>query len=395
MADWLWCSWQHFSHLLPYFSLVACPHRHKLQSMRKPIMARLATDSENVSFLAYQPAFHKLLGPNPSARLLVESPEKLAFYHEACIYHHATRSIFVTSNQIPSANENPHTSHKEVKLSRIYDDESASSGTVQFVHFKGIEAAMLNGGVNFGDDSLLLCAQGSRRPEDLSGLLSFSIPTDANPSPEPQAVVSSFYGIPFNSVNDVVVDPRDGSIWFTDPHYGFYQDIRPKPQLPNQVYRFDPKTKSIRAVADGFTRPNGICFSPDFSKLYVTDTGAIHGSASVPIDPAGPSHIYCFDIVRSEHTAEPHLVNKRLFAYAPGRFPDGIKCDTEGNVYSGCGDGIEVWNPDGVQLGTILIKGGVANFCFGERGTIYACNETLFWKIKLNGEGVRGALLGI
>ncbi|RMD42151.1 hypothetical protein DV735_g3015, partial [Chaetothyriales sp. CBS 134920] len=258
---------------------------------------------------------------------------------------------------------------------------------------------MLNGGVNFGDDTLLLCAQGCQRDQDLSGLISVSIPTSAKAAPEVRTVVSSFNGIPFNSVNDVIVDPRDKSIWFTDPVYGFHQGIRHAPQLPNQVYRFDPASGSIRAVADGFTRPNGLCFSPDLAKLYITDTGAIHGNAETPFDPTGPSHIYCFDIVRSERgengASEPFLTNRRLFAFAPGRCPDGIKCDTKGNVYSGCGDGIEVWNPAGVPLGVILIQGGVANFCFGEKGTIYVCNETAMWKVRLDGEHVRGALLGL
>lgn len=50
--------------------------------------------------------------------------------------------------------------------------------------------------------------------------------------------------------------------------------------------------------------------------------------------------------------------------------PDGIKCDVYGNVYSGCGDGIEVWNPAGTLIGTIVIPGGgVANFCFGKDGS--------------------------
>ena len=88
-------------------------------------------------------------------------------------------------------------------------------------------------------------------------------------------LISSFYGRPFNSVNDVVIH-NDGSIWFTDPVYGYHQGYRPKPDLPNQVYRYDPEMKSIRAMADGFGRPNGICFSPDEKIVYVTDTDWIH-----------------------------------------------------------------------------------------------------------------------
>jgi gluconolactonase len=64
-------------------------------------------------------------------------------------------------------------------------------------------------------------------------------------------------------------------------------------------------------------------------------------------------------------------------------FPDGIKCDDAGNVYSGCSDGIHVWSPGGILLGKILIPGGVSNFCFGQPGEILALNETRLWQIKL------------
>lgn len=81
---------------------------------------------------------------------------------------------------------------------------------------------------------------------------------------------------------------------------------------------------------------------------------------------------------------EPFLVNRRLFAVADGLIPDGIKCDQDGNVYSGCADGISVWSPGGVLLGKILIPGGVANFCFCRAGEIIALNETRVWQIKLS-----------
>ncbi|KAK9239692.1 hypothetical protein V1525DRAFT_397347 [Lipomyces kononenkoae] len=363
--------------------------------------------SPGVSFIAHQGEFRAIIGDGsapPSVFLLADTGSLgQSLYHEACIYHQPTRSVFVTSNQLPNDKDAPYpaTSNKHVKLWRIYDSSSILNSDpkatqIEEVRLTGVETAMLNGGVNFDKDSLLLCAQGSKDAKDLSGIIKVPIPTEDNPTPAPETIIDSFYGIPFNSVNDVIIHPQDHSIWFTDPPYGFHQEIRPQPQLPHQVYRFDRKTGSIRAMADHFTRPNGLCFSPDLKTLYVTDTGAIHGSASVPVDLSGPSHIYAFDIFFQDgQTTEPFLTNRRLFAFAPGRFPDGIKCDTFGNVYSGCGDGIEVWNPSGVQIGTIQVPGGVANFCFGENGVIYACNETRFFKIQLPGEGVRGALLGI
>lgn len=91
---------------------------------------------------------------------------------------------------------------------------------------------------------------------------------------------------------------------------------------------------------------------------------------------------------------EPFLTNCRVFAMADQGVPDGIKCDLNGNVYSGCGDGINIWSPGGVLLGRILIGGGVANFCFGRNGEIFALNEHRLWRVQL-GAGVKGALLGI
>lgn len=74
--------------------------------------------------------------------------------------------------------------------------------------------------------------------------------------------------------------------------------------------------------------------------------------------------------------------------------PDGIKCDMDGNVYSGCGDGVNVWSPGGELLGRIVVDGGVANFCFGRDGEMFLLNENRLWRVKLKG-GVKGALLGI
>lgn len=72
--------------------------------------------------------------------------------------------------------------------------------------------------------------------------------------------------------------------------------------------------------------------------------------------------------------------------------PDGIKCDMAGNVYSGCGDGLNVWSAGGVLIGKILLEGGVANFCFGMRGELYLLNEDKLWRAQI-GSHVQGALL--
>lgn len=130
---------------------------------------------------------------------------------------------------------------------------------------------MANGGVNY-KDGMLICGQGSMNEPSGLYFMSSQFPYTTT------LIKSDFYGRPFNSVNDVVVH-SDGSIWFTDPIYGYEQGYRPAPRLPSQVYRLSPNG-NIRAMADGFGRPNGICFSPDEKTVYVTDTDWMHGDGT-------------------------------------------------------------------------------------------------------------------
>ena len=99
---------------------------------------------------------------------------------------------------------------------------------------------------------------------------------------------------------------------------------------------------------------------------------------------------YAFDILDDRTTT--WLINRRVFAAPDFGVPWAIECDTAGNVYAGCGDGINTWNSRGVLLGKILIPDGVANFCFGRPGELFLLNETKFWILKLSAQ-VRGAVL--
>lgn len=70
-------------------------------------------------------------------------------------------------------------------------------------------------------------------------------------------LLNNFFGRQFNSLNDVAINPRNGDVYFTDTLYGYLQDFRPPPALPNMVYRLTPSTGALVAVADGFELPNG------------------------------------------------------------------------------------------------------------------------------------------
>lgn len=227
-----------------------------------PIMgARFITHDEQL--------FNSLLGSRPTLELLLED-NTYPFAHEAGVYIHTTDELFITSNRFCDEGSD----QQRVQISKvILGGESRACSTTR-EEVDSLQVPVGNGGVNYGgDDSILFCAQGSM--DMASGLYAMN-------AKAPHAVTSvllDFYGRPFNSVNDVVIH-SDGSIWFTDPSYGFEQGYRPRPSLPAQVYRYDPRNGgSIRAVADGFGHPNGLCFSPDEKTVYITDTDRWHGSS--------------------------------------------------------------------------------------------------------------------
>lgn len=177
-------------------------------------------------------------------------------------------------------------------------------------------------------------------------------------------LVDQFEGKKLNSPNDVVVK-SDGTIWFTDPDYGLAG--RPKEQPGNYVYRFDPKTKTITALVKDFDKPNGLCFSPDEKKLYIADSGQ-------------PKHIRVFDV-----TANGTLENGRVFCKIDKGGPDGIRCDTDGRIWSSAGDGVQIFAPDGKLIGKILVQEAPANLCFGgEDGkTLFITARTSLYSIPV------------
>jgi gluconolactonase len=206
-------------------------------------------------------------------------------------------------------------------------------------------------------------------------------------------LLNNFQGRPFNSINDVIIHHANDEIWFTDPTYGYEQAFRPSPDLPSQIYRFKPSTGQTWCVADGFVQCNGLCFSPDYKTLYVTDTGACQAHTgprdghNFSMNPRLPATIYSFDVTDSGTT----LSNRKTFAFCDSGVPDGIKCDEEGNVYSGCGDGVHVWSPQGTLIGKIVTGGCVANFCWSKEGMWMFGEEELY----LCKFGAKGALVDV
>jgi gluconolactonase len=174
----------------------------------------------------------------------------------------------------------------------------------------------------------------------------------------------------FNSPNDVVVR-SDGTIWFTDPSYGWLQGFRPPPRRRDAVHRFDPRTGTLTTVAESFDKPNGICFSPGERTLYVADNGE-------------PHHLKAFDVVDGDR-----LDGERVIHVSSPEHPDGLKADSAGRLYATCAGGVEVLTPDCSPIGVIAVPGAV-NFCFGgaDHDVLFITADTAIYAAHLQAKGI-------
>lgn len=193
-------------------------------------------------------------------------------------------------------------------------------------------------------------------------------------------LADQFQGKRLNSPNDVIVH-SDGSVWFTDPTYGIlsdYEGYRATPEQPvHGVYRIDP-SGAVTLVADDFTQPNGLVFSPDESKLYIADSAFSH-------DTSAPRDIRVFDVAGGQ------LTNGRVFAEIDVGLPDGIRVDVEGNIWSSAGDGVHCFAPDGTRLGKILVPETVANLTFGGpmRNRLFIAATSSMYSIYVTATGAQ------
>ncbi|MGH8066903.1 MAG: SMP-30/gluconolactonase/LRE family protein [Candidatus Entotheonellia bacterium] len=196
-------------------------------------------------------------------------------------------------------------------------------------------------------------------------------------------LLDSYQSKPLNSPNDVVVK-SDDSVWFTDPPFGIlgnYEGHVATPELPTNVYRVDGKTGQATVATGDVNRPNGLCFSPDESRLYVVESGA------------APRVIRVFEVVESG----TKLANGRVFVEAGKGLPDGMRCDADGNLWCGFGggegeDGVAIFAPDGKLIGRILLPERCANLCFGglKRNRLFMTGSQSLYSLYVNAQGAVG-----
>jgi len=191
------------------------------------------------------------------------------------------------------------------------------------------------------------------------------------------SIADKYDGKKLNSPNDVVVK-SDGSIYFTDPPYGLSADFgNPGVQeLPFQgVYRLSADGKNLALLVDNFNKPNGLAFSPDESILYIDDTDEVH--------------IRAFD-VKPDGTITNSRILVDLHDDAEGSV-DGMKVDSEGNIYVTSPGGISIIDPEGNKLGAIEMPEVSANVAWGDDDwkTLFITASTSLYRIRLNIAGIK------
>lgn len=188
-------------------------------------------------------------------------------------------------------------------------------------------------------------------------------------------IASHYDGKRLNSPNDVVVK-SDGSIYFSDPPYGLTADygVEGEQDLDFQgVYRLSPDGQNLTLLVDDFDRPNGLCFSPDESILYIDDTERMH--------------IRAFDV-----QPDGTIANGRVFAEEEGDdgVPDGMKIDVHGNVYLTGPGGIWIFDTSGEHLGIIQTPERAANLGWGgdNWSTLFITASTSVYRLHCKVSGI-------
>ena len=198
------------------------------------------------------------------------------------------------------------------------------------------------------------------------------------PDGQVTVIAATFQGKRLNSPNDVVVHP-DGGIWFTDPMYGIggnYEGFKAESELPVAVYRVDGRSLEIAKASDEPGAPNGLCFSPDYKRLYVADTGA-------------PREIRLFDVDGTTLRNGRSFVKLDIPGTGTASAADGIRCDVDGNLWAGARPGVQVITPAAERIGVISLPETCANVCFGgaRRNRLFMVASQSLYAVYVNTTG--------
>ena len=222
--------------------------------------------------------------------------------------------------------------------------------------------------------------------------------TRYEPNGEITVLADSYDGKSLNAPNDGIVHPETKDLWFSDPGYGAlgrYEGTEadtgsPQPYQKEAIYRLDMQRGKLHKVTDEIFKPNGVCFSPDYKKLYAADTGFSHYPNASP-------EIKVWDVVGDK------LKNGRTFASMVMEVDgqqmiggaDGIRCDENGYIWSSAGwagagyDGVHVFNPAGERVAQVLLPEICANVAFGgpHQNRLFMCASQSLYSMYVHPRG--------
>jgi gluconolactonase len=330
-----------------------------------PNTTALFEAARNATFISYSAEFLSIIGPKPTLNLVQQ--RNYSFASEVGVWVPNLNEVWFTGATI---NEETLISVLNLKTNEV----ATANTSIPIINING--GYFFNGNIYFAADGNATVNPAIYEVDPATG--------------DTKILIDSYFGLPFNGPNDIVwvKSGREPYIFFTDDPLSSLYDGGPVPVLVDAVWRFSPSSHSLIPVisrADVLV-PNGIAVNAEQTKLYVTDTTPIYPGVDSAANDTGSNGIFVYDI-----NPDGWPVNKRLFALSRRGFPDGIKVDDAGRVWTGEGEGLVVRDENGVVLGlfnteTLQPDRGVSspleNFAIAGQTLVIEANQNL-WTLEL------------
>lgn len=189
-------------------------------------------------------------------------------------------------------------------------------------------------------------------------------------------IADKYQGKRLNSPNDLTVHP-DGSVWFSDPPFGIrgnYEGFKAQPEVKPAVYRVD-KSGQMDVITDEMSGCNGVCFSRDYKKVYIADTFA--------------REIRVFDIDGKKVRDGKRFVVLDIPGTGEPSAADGMRVDTDGNLWCGARPGVQVVTSNGERIGFIRLPETCANVAFGgqKRNRLFMAASSSLYTVYVETQG--------
>ncbi|KAL4877117.1 hypothetical protein BJY04DRAFT_230926 [Aspergillus karnatakaensis] len=334
LAKWAYISLSAFATLPGHFNRSIFEAPWATTEVSNHGLAETLAYLNTTDFVAYDPKFFGIIGPDASITHIQELPFQS---HEAPCYIKDTNQLFFVEWGPPGGDNGTHSWQYLLDLDTKELNKITTEPPTYNAH-----------GCVYFDHSLYVVTDGYS--DEQTGQL-----VKIDPKTLKQEVILNNYLLqPFAGFNDLDID-RNGNFYLTDSKSGWGRSITTStpPTLPT-VYFYSNSTSHLKPLHTTTGNANGIALSPDGATLYIPDTGVSEFRPSFK-NPYGQRELWAFDVSHSGSV----LSNKRLLSSPISYFWDGIRVSRHGWIFAGAGDGVDVVDPDtGFTLGSIRVGGG-------------------------------------